>query len=596
MRILLTTRLTPELEAFLLGDNVVYRPDLAIKGNHLLENALLHLRPDVLVAPEVPGEDVLRAWRAAAADHVPVVVALNGDEPRRAPAGVSVHAVPANGASREVEALALAERMSLGGLVTGAAAEGGSHPHAARDEVVVVGAGIVGLVTAHRLLRAGFRVTVLDAAPEPVPLGPWKAYGCTFGGQDARIFSFNEARHHHYKGGAVDAKTNLQFRRLVRDDGWLCCAPEDLGPFDEAWVEEFERVPQWLAGRFERDIVSFNVESHGIWMRLLETEPELFHGVGYNGRLLRTYPTAERFRAAETKERAIGSVLRRLEPAEVAEEFPSLAEAVDGGEVAGALEVVGFSLNVHALSRRLIEAVVDGGGTVEWDRRVDSIRWDERGRACGLAAGEEVVRADHYVLSPGAFGNELLRGTASYGRLAGVVGMWVTIPNAEPRLELPLKIGRSGYASAGAAEGANAIVRSCDGEELIDLSSGHGYVGVGFTRLRREYLDDLARAVDETACRCFPSKWRLAAERGLLDEERRYCVRPWTPTGLGVFEQIATDDGGRLIVATGHNTGGFAQAPSVAEAVLAAIAGEEHAMHALYHPRRFVHFAGEAAA
>jgi D-amino-acid dehydrogenase len=63
-------------------------------------------------------------------------------------------------------------------------------------------------------------------------------------------------------------------------------------------------------------------------------------------------------------------------------------------------------------------------------------------------------------------------------------------------------------------------------------------------------------------------------------------VRPWTATGLGIFESTRTDQDGSFIITGGHNTGGFAQAPAVAMAVLASLERRSHLMHTLYHPNR----------
>ena len=49
---------------------------------------------------------------------------------------------------------------------------------------------------------------------------------------------------------------------------------------------------------------------------------------------------------------------------------------------------------------------------------------------------------------------------------------------------------------------------------------------------------------------------------------------------------LETKYGGKCIITGGHNTGGFAQSPAVAQAVLAAIQGRKHGMHHLYHPDR----------
>jgi D-amino-acid dehydrogenase len=72
-------------------------------------------------------------------------------------------------------------------------------------------------------------------------------------------------------------------------------------------------------------------------------------------------------------------------------------------------------------------------------------------------------------------------------------------------------------------------------------------------------------------------------------EPARFCVRPWTASSLGVFEVIPTVEGGRLVITGGHNTGGFAQAPAIAAAVLAELTGRRHTMDVLYHPLRMRH-------
>ncbi|WCN08719.1 hypothetical protein [Marinomonas mediterranea] len=59
---------------------------------------------------------------------------------------------------------------------------------------------------------------------------------------------------------------------------------------------------------------------------------------------------------------------------------------------------------------------------------------------------------------------------------------------------------------------------------------------------------------------------------------------------LGIFEIIGTSQQNRCIINGGHNTGGFAQSPSIAMAVIAAVKGEENAMHSAYNPNRFDKF------
>ncbi|MGH3830300.1 MAG: hypothetical protein ACRDRS_07570 [Pseudonocardiaceae bacterium] len=110
--------------------------------------------------------------------------------------------------------------------------------------------------------------------------------------------------------------------------------------------------------------------------------------------------------------------------------------------------------------------------------------------------------------------HELLRGAASHGLIHGVLGIWLTTPNLEPRLEHSFKISRRGHR----AEGVNVTVANDrEGNPVLIFGSGCG--------------------------------WK---------------------------------DSGVLIVTGGHNTGGFAQAPMIAEVVLAALRGEWHPMYNLF--------------
>jgi len=92
--------------------------------------------------------------------------------------------------------------------------------------------------------------------------------------------------------------------------------------------------------------------------------------------------------------------------------------------------------------------------------------------------------------------------------------------------------------------------------------------------------------LEDTARRFLPANLARAIADGTLNPSRKACVRPFTATGLGIFEVLGTEDGGRMVITTGHNTGGFTQSPSVAKAVLATLDGLLHPMQELYNPER----------
>ncbi|MGD1878989.1 MAG: NAD(P)/FAD-dependent oxidoreductase [Kiloniellaceae bacterium] len=555
---------------------------------------------------ERPNDAVLHRWRKAVQGERALGVIEIGRfakvdaAPLTAFSGIEFFRVADDHGCPEMEALLLAESSAVHYLTNGKpAAEAvrrgpaGTRPG---QRVAMVGGGIINLITAFELARSGYAVTLFDVAPDPRAGAGWRSYGCTFGGCDARIFSFNEGRHHHFKGYDIGQGTNTQFHRPIAEGGWLAADPATLGPEDEDWIDCFSQVPPWLAARFDQNIVSFNMESWPLWRCYLEAYPALFSEVGFQDRLLRLYATPEKYAHAQQSEAALESVLRDIDAAALAGEFPSLAAAVAGGHVAGALEVQGFSINVHKLGCRLISEAEKLGVVFHHDCAVTGVVRDADGAVAGVRCGTAVISSDHYVVSTGAYSNDLLRAFGSEGRVAPMIGMWLTLADEPPYLDLPLKISRAGYASQGAAEGANVIAgRDDQGRRVVYISSGHGYIGIDNRDPSLAMLADLGRAVEETAAQYFPAQFRRAEAAGELAQRTKYCIRPWTPHGLGLFEMLPASGGGAVVLTGGHNTGGFAQSPSVAKAVRLALQGESHPMHRLYHPSRFTHFLRSAA-
>ena len=165
-----------------------------------------------------------------------------------------------------------------------------------------------------------------------------------------------------------------------------------------------------------------------------------------------------------------------------------------------------------------------------------------------------------------------------------MLGVWFTVPNVEPRLEHSLKIARSGHR----AEETNiTLATGADGAPVLVCGAGYGWTGLRPDNVDEAELEVLFDALEDTLLRFFPKAHAEAQAVGMLDASRRLCVRPWTASCLGVFERLPTADGGTLIVTGGHNTGGFAQSPTIAEAVLAAFEGREHMMHTRYAPDRY---------
>jgi folate-dependent phosphoribosylglycinamide formyltransferase PurN len=127
-------------------------------------------------------------------------------------------------------------------------------------------------------------------------------------------------------------------------------------------------------------------------------------------------------------------------------------------------------------------------------------------------------------------------------------------------------------------------------EDILIFGGGYGYVGLDRPAPDSLEMKALYEELEEVALIYFPHNYAEAKRRGPMamypSGHRRFCVRPFTPTGLGIFERIPTALGGQLIITGGNNTGGFAQAPAIACAVLRSLMGEDDPIHALFHPDR----------
>ena len=609
MHLLCCVRLPDSTERRCLDDNIVYRPDLETKPNNALAKTLTQWSPDVVLCRRPPETEVLRQWAEVAEGAPRCLIAFGGergDEARLARLGISLHFVAeetddiSDRDEPEMRAIMLAERLITRHFT---AADNRDILRAVRSRntarapsVTVVGAGVVNVLTAHYLQREGYVVTLVDAGPDPRSRPSWRKLGCTSGGDDARMFTLSEADDYHFQGDAVSEGMNDLFRRDVVARGWLTTSAECLGRDEERWVGDFENVPPWLARRYNRDIFAFNRESRSLWDRLIEMDPALFEHIEYRPDILRIYSNLDHYRSAVERQRRIGALRRVLSPSQVAAHHPGLAEAVAHGEIAGGIEVVGFTVNVHKMMARLLDGLEANGAHIHWNTRASRVLRNRAGHVRGIAATDHVITSDHYVLSPGVYGGELLQGLRSHGHIHGVLGLWLRIPNREPKIEHSLKVGRKGHM----AEDSNITVATDEhGNEILIIGSGYGYTGIDPKNIDSALLDRLFEAVENTAARLFPRAHAEAVATGMLRNSRKFCVRPWTASCLGVFEMVQTERDGVLVVTGGHNTGGFAQAPAVANAVLCALRGRHHDMHEHYHPDRLAgflrHVAGRGA-
>ncbi|KAL6851829.1 nucleotide-binding domain-containing protein [Trichoderma novae-zelandiae] len=476
-------------------------------------------------------------------------------------------------------------------LYAGARANAGVHKSNATDHenkksVLLVGAGIVNLITALFLVSRGYRVRIVDAGPSPQLCEDWTQLGVTNGGGNARMFTQTEADNYNEKGSKLYQNMQSIFRKTARNGGWSVKPPTDFTAAELGWVNTFEQVPAWLALAFRENIHRINQEAGKLWNELIETTPQLFQDVEFRKDILRLYVEPTALDAAIKLHNKLGAMVHATTPEEFLLANPGFRSAAESDHLAGGITVDGFTVNIHPFIAKLIDHITELGGEFVWDCEVQSIERNAVGEVTAVESQLGSLEADHIVVSPGVTGNALLTGTASESLIQGVLGIWLQIPNLHPQLQHSMKIHRRHHL----VEDINVTVAkdAQTGEDILMFGGGYGFVGLDRPAHDSPELRALFDELEKVASIYFPQGYAAAKERGTLypGGHRKFCVRPFTATGLGVFEKIPTASGGQLIITGGNNTGGFAQAPAIARAVWRSLVGEHDPMHVLFHPDR----------
>lgn len=461
---------------------------------------------------------------------------------------------------------------------------------AEKETVILVGAGIMNLMTALLLAEYGFQVRIIDQGPDPrnCELADWQSLGVTSGGHNARMFTYTEADNYNEQNSELYQDMLPIFRKTVREGGWSVKPPKDFTATEETWVDAFERIPGWMAAVFKKDMYAVNKMAGDLWKELMLTHPTLFEDVGFNKDIVRLYVDQVAVEASVELNGRLGSLLQTPSREELLKMHPGLNDAADTGHLAGGIIVDGFTVNIHVFMTKILGHLASLGVEFDWNCQVQDIQRDNKGEVTGLTSQKGPLEADHFVLSPGTTGNTLIQDTACENLIHGVLGIWLQVPNLEPQIRNSIKIHRNGHK----VEDINVTVAKDEqtGEDILIFGGAYGYVGQGRPAADSPELQALYDELEEVARIYFPRGYAEAKRRGpqamYPGGHRKYCVRPFTPTGLGVFERIPTAGGGQLFITGGNNTGGFAQAPAVAKAVLRALQGEPDPIHILFHPDR----------
>lgn len=446
------------------------------------------------------------------------------------------------------------------------------------DTVYLIGAGCVNLITAYYLRRNGYEVAIIDAKPSPFK-SKWNELGCTWGGEDARMFTITEADNYNQKSVPITDESNYYFSQPVEKLGWDIRqeAPSQL---EDKWVSHHRTILPEQAVEHEKSILSFNIESKSLWETMQAVDAELFENVGYKEGIIRLYSDEASYLSQVARHERLNSLLHRYDSVEeLVEDELGLEGVLQNKLVAGGFKTVGFTVNVHKFFTKLINWLEKHDVSFHWDEKVEHINRDAQGNVVALETTKRTLEGTNFVLSLGAYGTELLQQTPAKGMIGGVLGAWLTLPNLYPNLKHSMKLARKGHIT----EDANiTLATDKNADPILIIGSGYGFTGFSPDNINSNQLSLIYQGIQDTAKNYFPEAYEQALQNGHIEDSQKYCVRPWTATGLGVFEATPTATRGQCIITGGHNTGGFAQAPAIAQAVIASLKNDSHTMHRLY--------------
>lgn len=394
-----------------------------------------------------------------------------------------------------------------------------------QQEIIVLGAGVVGMATALTLADRGHRVTVIDAAAGP-------GLGTSFANGAQLSYAYTDA--------LASPSTVSQIPRLVLGLDPALRFHLRLDPDFLAWSIAFLR--NGSADRFRRNTLAgleLAIESRAA-LDGLTARHDLDYGRNAPGKI-HVYRSAASFAAAErmaTLKRDHGAVQTLLDPDAAVAIEPMLAPI--RGEMVGALhtpdEEVGdphrFCVSAHA-------ALLRSGGDARFATGVDRIEANGTRPAIVTRTGERIA-ADRIILSTGT-------GSPALARHLGV------------RLPVePMK----GY-SITALPGAAAPTAS-----ITDVANRVVFARLG-NHMRIAGLAELGRR--DTVVEPKRLRTLIDSARAALPDAADYDniqsswagLRPMTPDSLPVTRQIAPG----VIANTGHGALGWTYSAGSAERV-----------------------------
>ena len=423
------------------------------------------------------------------------------------------------------------------------------------QSVAVVGAGITGLVTAHTLAKHGLRVTIVDKNNDPRICPTGQEAENTSWRFNARQITLAES--HSF----LSQSTSTLLQRDLMYGGWNALPRYMIGLAERNWLHTFHQLASrdHTVEEHNQQLLHRNQRGMTLWKKLQQELPTLFGCNPTTRTITRIHKCTKRLSADFALHSSFDSEnLTPLTPEEVVKNGLLTPHPTRLSTILGGLLVEGFSIEAQNFCLGFLDWLEAQGITFLWNTDVTARR--NRDTVILSDADDVLLAFNHYVICPGAYGLPLLDSCVPDHQIHGLAGTWIQIRN--PGVQKSCKIH---YANPLVEDINLCLGRSKD---TVFLSGGYGYIGTHSINDTEELLKPLQHALVRKTKTLFP---RLRSS-DILDEG--YCLRPFDARGLSLYKQLQSPSG-KCIVTAGHGTGGWTQAPYIAQKVLRDIVGVE---------------------
>jgi D-amino-acid dehydrogenase len=399
------------------------------------------------------------------------------------------------------------------------------NPKSMGKDVVIVGAGIVGLSAAYYAVRKGHRVRVFD-------VGTAASMGCSYGNAGMIVPS-------HFVPLAAPGMVALALRCMADPESPFYLRPRPSADL-AAWAWRFYRSATAAhvarAAPFLRDA---HLRSRALFQAWSEEWGRDF-GFEQRGLLMLCKTSHGLDEEAHTAEigRGLGIPSELLSAAEAMRLEPDLSM-----DIAGA---VYFPLDCHLSPRKLMEALVarltEEGVRFFWETRVEGWR-SRNGRIAAARTSAGEIAADEYVLAGGVWSPELVCDLGHSLPMEAGKGYSLTLdaPPRLPRLCAILSEARVAMTPMHRSLRFGGTMEIAGVDTEIDLARVRGIV------------DSVARYLPE-----FPAP--------IFRDVRAWCgLRPCSPDGLPYIGRWC--EPANVVVATGHAMMGISLGPVTGQLV-----------------------------